>query len=113
MLHMLHMLPVTRMMSSSTVTLGQSRWPQSVQSLRLSGLTANPKKCAVEQREVEYLDYHLGGWQVHPQGEKTTAIASWPQPRPICFQNEGVYQAQANRSVFPMYLMSNGTTGYL
>lgn len=35
-----------------------------------AGLTSNLKKCAVEQREVQYLGYHFGGGQVHPKMEK-------------------------------------------
>ncbi|XP_026003826.1 uncharacterized protein LOC113009615 [Astatotilapia calliptera] len=52
-----------------------------LESLRGAGLTANPKKCAVGRREVQYLGYHLGGGQVRPQVEKTAAIASCPRPR--------------------------------
>ena len=50
-------------------------------SLRQAGLTANPKKCVVGQREVRYLGYHLGGGQVRPQVDKTAAIATCPRPK--------------------------------
>lgn len=43
-----------------------------LESLRQVRLMANLKKCAVEQREV--LGYHLGGWQVRLQVERTPAI---------------------------------------
>jgi len=49
-------------------------------SLRQAGLTANPKKCVVGRTEVRYLGYHLGGGQVRPQVDKTTAIAACPRP---------------------------------
>ena len=39
---------------------------------------ANPKKCVVGQREVRYLGYHLGGGQVWPQVQKTSAAAACP-----------------------------------
>ena len=50
-------------------------------SLRQTGLTANPKKCAVGRREVQYLGYHLGGGQVRPQVDKMAAIAACPRPK--------------------------------
>lgn len=37
-----------------------------LETLRQVGLTANPKKCFIGQREVQYLGYHLGGGQVRP-----------------------------------------------
>ena len=52
-----------------------------LESLRQAGLTANPKKCAVGRREVQYLGYHLGGGQVRPQVDKTAAIAACPRPK--------------------------------
>nr|XP_061836561.1 uncharacterized protein LOC133619518 [Nerophis lumbriciformis] len=44
---------------------------------------ANPAKCAVGRREVQYLGYHLleGGRQVRPQMNKTAAIAACPPPK--------------------------------
>ena len=32
-----------------------------LQSLRRAGLTANPKKCVIGRREIQYLGFHLGG----------------------------------------------------
>uniref|UniRef100_A0AAQ4PTP4 ribonuclease H n=1 Tax=Gasterosteus aculeatus aculeatus TaxID=481459 RepID=A0AAQ4PTP4_GASAC len=52
-----------------------------LEALRRAGLTANPGKCAVGRREVRYLGYHLGGGQVRPQVDKTTAIAACPRPK--------------------------------
>ncbi len=46
-----------------------------------SGLTANPKKCAIGRVEVRYLGFHLGHGQVHPQIDKTAAIAACPRPK--------------------------------
>lgn len=42
---------------------------------------AKPKKCAVGQREVRYLGYHLSGKQVHPKVDKTAMIAVSQDPR--------------------------------
>ncbi|TNN35328.1 Transposon Tf2-9 polyprotein [Liparis tanakae] len=52
-----------------------------LESLRQAGLTANPGKCAVGPREAQYLGYHLGGGQVRPKIDKTTAIAAWPRSK--------------------------------
>jgi len=52
-----------------------------LESLKQAGLTANPGKCAVGQREVRYLGYHLGTVQIRPQMDKTAAIAACPQPK--------------------------------
>ncbi|TKS80118.1 Coiled-coil domain-containing protein 39 [Collichthys lucidus] len=53
------------------VIIHSNTWPEYVwqvaaalESLRQTGLTANPKKCAVGRREVRYLGYHFGGRQV-------------------------------------------------
>nr|XP_010769589.1 PREDICTED: uncharacterized protein LOC104945589 [Notothenia coriiceps] len=70
------------------VIIHSETWEQHMQqvgavleSLRQAGLTANPKKCAVGRREVRYLGYHLGGGQVRPQIEKTTAISACLAPK--------------------------------
>lgn len=52
-----------------------------LESLRQAGLTANPKKCAVGQREVQYLGYHMGARQARPQVEKTAATAPCLRPK--------------------------------
>lgn len=52
-----------------------------LQSLRQAGLTANPNKCAVGWREVQYLGYHFGSGQVHPQVDITAAIAACQRPK--------------------------------
>ncbi len=48
---------------------------------RGAGLMANPKKCTIGQVEVRYLGFHLGHGQVHPQIDKTAAIATCPRPK--------------------------------
>ncbi|XP_057201512.1 uncharacterized protein LOC130561305 [Triplophysa rosa] len=50
-------------------------------TLRETGLTANPKKCAVGRVEVRYLGFHLGHGQVRPQINKTAAVATCPRPK--------------------------------
>ena len=52
-----------------------------LQSLRQAGLTANPRKCVIGRREIQYLGYHLGGGEVRPQVAKTAAVAASPRPR--------------------------------
>ncbi len=52
-----------------------------LRALRGAGLTANPKKCAIGRVEVRYLGFHLGHGQVHPQIDKTAAIAACPRPK--------------------------------
>lgn len=44
-------------------------------------LTANLKKCAIAQKEVQYLGYHLGSRQVCQQTRKTNAIVFCSCPR--------------------------------
>ncbi|XP_014857306.1 PREDICTED: uncharacterized protein LOC106926725 [Poecilia mexicana] len=48
--------------------------------IRLAGLTINPKKCAVAQREVEYLGFVIGFGKIKPQVGKMDAIQSFPVP---------------------------------
>ena len=52
-----------------------------LQSLRQAGLTANPKKCVIGRREIQYLGFHLGRGKVRPQVGKTAAVAAAPRPR--------------------------------
>ncbi len=52
-----------------------------LRALRGAGLTANPNKCAIGRVEVRYLGFHLGHGQVHPQIDKTAAIAACPRPK--------------------------------
>ena len=52
-----------------------------LQSLRRAGLTANPRKCVIGRREIQYLGYHLVGGKARPQVAKTTAVAASPRPR--------------------------------
>ncbi len=52
-----------------------------LRSLRVAGLTANSKKCAIGRVEVRYLGFHLGHGQVPPQIDKTAAIATCPCPK--------------------------------
>ncbi len=52
-----------------------------LRSLRVAGLTANPRKCAIGRVEVWYLGFHLGQGQVRPQIDKTAAIVACPSPK--------------------------------
>lgn len=47
-----------------------------LESLRQTGLNANPKKCSVGRGEVWYLGYQLDRGQVCPQVNKTASIAA-------------------------------------
>ncbi len=49
-----------------------------LRSLRVAGLTANPRKCAIGRVEVRYLGFHLGHGQVRPQIDKMAAVAACP-----------------------------------
>ncbi len=52
-----------------------------LRALREAGLTANLKKCGIGRVEVRYLGFHLGHGQVHPQINKTAAIATCQKPK--------------------------------
>ncbi len=52
-----------------------------LKALRVAGLTANPRKCAIGRVEVWYLGFHLGHGQVRPQIDKTAAVAACPSPK--------------------------------
>ncbi len=52
-----------------------------LRSLRVAGLTANPRKCAIGRVEVRYLGFHLGHGQVRPQIDKTATVAACPSPK--------------------------------
>ncbi len=52
-----------------------------LRSLRVAGLTANLRKCAIGRVEVWYLGFHLGNGQVRPQIDETAAIAACPGPK--------------------------------
>ncbi len=52
-----------------------------LRALRVAGLTANPRKCAIGRVEVRYLGFHLGHGQVRPQIDKTAAVAACPSPK--------------------------------
>lgn len=76
---MLHILPSTWMTLSSPVESDQSMWVATVlESLRLA---ANPKKSAVGQPDVQYLEYHLRSGQIHPQIEITAAFTFCLHPK--------------------------------
>lgn len=51
-----------------------------LQCIRAAGLTINPQKCAVAQREVEYLGYVIGFGTIKPQVGKVEAIQAFPVP---------------------------------
>lgn len=70
------------------VIIHSNNWAEHVQrvamvleSQRQAGLTGNQKKCTVGRRVVQYLGYHVGVGQVHPQMDKTTAIARIPRQK--------------------------------
>ncbi|KAL4008579.1 hypothetical protein ACER0C_002431 [Sarotherodon galilaeus] len=48
-------------------------------SIRMAGLTINPKKCSIAKREVEYLGFVVG-FVIKPQVGKIEAIQSFPVP---------------------------------
>ncbi len=52
-----------------------------LRALRVAGLTANLRKCAIGRVEVRYLGFHLGHGQVRPQIDKTAAVAACPSPK--------------------------------
>ncbi len=52
-----------------------------LRALRVAGLRANPRKCAIGRVEVRYLGFHLGHGQVRPQIDKTAAVAACPSPK--------------------------------
>uniref|UniRef100_A0A803JM67 Gypsy retrotransposon integrase-like protein 1 n=1 Tax=Xenopus tropicalis TaxID=8364 RepID=A0A803JM67_XENTR len=49
-------------------------------SIRMAGLTANPKKCSIGLEEAKYLGYNIGRGLVKPQLNKVQAIQDWPRP---------------------------------
>lgn len=51
-----------------------------LQLIRSAGLTINPHKCKLAQRQVEYLGYVVGQGQVRPQVGKVEAIHAYPVP---------------------------------
>lgn len=53
---------------------------QVLQRIRAAGLTINPNKCAIAQREVKYLGYIIGFGKIKPQLGKFEAIQSSPVP---------------------------------
>lgn len=58
-----------------------------LQLIKVAGLTINPNKCKLAQRQVEYLGYVVGYGQVRPQVGKVEAIQAYPVPttkRKVC-----------------------------
>ena len=53
---------------------------QVLQRIQAAGLTINPRKCAVAQREVAYLGYIIGFGKIKPQLGKVEAMHSFPIP---------------------------------
>ncbi|XP_073429779.1 uncharacterized protein [Dendrobates tinctorius] len=49
-------------------------------TLRNTGFTINPKKCAIGKEKVKYLGYVVGRGEIKPQMNKIEAIQKWPQP---------------------------------
>ena len=54
---------------------------RSAQVTALGGAHKQPKEVCGRMGEIRYLGYHLGGGQVHPQVDKTAAIAAYPRPK--------------------------------
>ncbi|XP_047219374.1 uncharacterized protein LOC124867136 [Girardinichthys multiradiatus] len=48
--------------------------------IRKAGLTINPQKCAIAQKEVAYLGYVIGFGKIRPQVGKVEAVHSFPVP---------------------------------
>ena len=53
---------------------------QVLKCIRPAGLTINPQKCAVSQRESAYLGYVIGFGKIKSQVRKVEAIHSYPIP---------------------------------
>lgn len=51
-----------------------------LQCIHQAGLTAEPRKCALAKREVQYLGHILGRGVIRPQKDKIEAIRDCPQP---------------------------------
>lgn len=49
----------------------------------MGGTHSKPKECVIGQVDIQYLDFHLGHWQMHPQIAKTAAIAACLRPKTI------------------------------
>ncbi|CAJ0929639.1 unnamed protein product [Ranitomeya imitator] len=56
-----------------------SQVPALIESLRIGGLTANPKKCVIGLTEDMYLGYVIGHEIIKPQVNKIEAIQNWPK----------------------------------
>lgn len=48
-------------------------------ALRKAGLMANPAKCYVGLKEIEYLEDTVGRGLIKPQLKKVEAIRGWPK----------------------------------
>lgn len=57
-----------------------SQLQQVLQCIRVAGLTINLRKCAVAQKEVEYLGHVIGFGKIKPQVGKVEAIQAFPIP---------------------------------
>ena len=49
-------------------------------SIQAAGLTINPQKCAIAQKEVQYLGFVIGFGKIKPQLGKVEAIHAFPVP---------------------------------
>lgn len=52
-----------------------------LQALGDAGITANPAKCNLGQREVTYLGYMVGRGKLHPMIDKIQALRDYPTPK--------------------------------
>ncbi|KAG6926549.1 hypothetical protein G0U57_011855, partial [Chelydra serpentina] len=69
------------------IVIYSSSWEEHLQhladmlrALGKAGLTANPAKCHLGQREVTYLGYTVGRWRLRPLVDKVEALKSYPTP---------------------------------
>ncbi len=74
-----------------------------LRSLRVAGLMANLRKCAIGRVEVRYLGFHLGHGQVRPQIDKTAAVVACPSPNTKKEVRQFLGLAGYNRMFIPNY----------
>ncbi len=85
---LLDRLGAARFYSTLDIIIHSNDWQRHMEhlravlrALRVAGLTANLRKCAIGRVEVRYLGFHLGHGQVRPQIDKTAAVAACPSPK--------------------------------
>ncbi len=79
-----HLSPRPIWMTSSSIVMIERHMEHLcavLRSLRVAGLTANPRKCAIGRVGVRYLGFHFGHGHVRPQIDKSAAVAACPSPK--------------------------------